>query len=93
MWLCINLCVFLLFIQFTLIAHRVNMVNVFGEEAFRGPRGPPGADGLPGSRGLKGDPGENGIDLMSVWMTNTLLNRLRENDESSCFFIRNLKDI
>ena len=84
---------FLLFIQFTLIAHRVDMVNVFGEEAFRRPRGPPGIDGLPGPQGSKGNPGENGIDLMSVWMSNTLLKSLRENDENGCFFIRNLKDI
>ena len=83
----------LFFIQYTLIAYQVNMVNVFGEEAFRGRRGPPGVDGLPGPQGLKGDPGENGIDLMSVWMSNTLTKSLRENDENGCFFIRNLKDI
>ena len=83
----------LIFIQFTLIAHRVNMVNVFGEEAFRGRRGPPGVDGLPGPQGTKGDPGENGINLMSLWMSNTLTKSLRENDENGCFFIKSLKDI
>ena len=81
-----SLCFSLLFIQFTLITDQVNMVNVFGEEAFRGARG------SPGPQGLKGDPGKNGIDL-GVWMTNTLLKSLRENDESGSFFIRNLKDI
>ena len=80
----------LIFIQFTLTTHRVNMVNIFGEEAVRRRRGPPGVDGLPGPQG---DPGENGIDLMSVWMSNTLTKSLRENDENGCFFIRNLKDI
>jgi len=69
------------------------MVNVFGEEAFRGRRGPPGVDGLPGPQGTKGDPGENGINLMSLWMSNTLTKSLRENDENGCFFIKSLKDI
>ena len=67
--------------------------GVKGEKGDTGQPGQVGLTGPRGVRGYKGDPGKDGIDLMSVWMTNTLLKNIRENEENGCFFIRNLKDI
>ena len=66
------------------------MVDVFGgsKRSSRGPRGP---FGPAGPRGAKGKPG---IDDMSVWMPNTVLNQLREEDEECCFLLTHpMKDI
>ena len=51
---------FLLFIQFNLVADRVNMVNIFGKDAIRGKEGPRGPSGIDGSVGPIGPPGPTG---------------------------------
>ena len=60
------------------------MVDVFGgSRRFQAPRGPRGPRGIPGT-----------ISDLCIWMPQTILKNLQENDEVCCFFIADLhKDI
>ena len=64
-------------------------VDIFGR-----PSGEKGKVGPPGPRGSKSDPGKGGMEQMCMWMPNTILNKLREEEEQCCLIIEDpSKDI
>ena len=64
-------------------------VDIFGR-----PSGGNGTMGPLGLRGSKGDPGKGGMEQMCMWMPNTILNKLQEEEEQCCLIIEDpSKDI